>query len=365
MIVTIESMAHGGDGVAHRDGKAVFVSGAVTGDRIALGITQDKGRFERGEILELVEPSADRTEPPCPHFAACGGCQWQMARHEAQLEWKREIVRSQLAHLGRIEAEVMPVEAPSAAFGYRNRMDFRIVDGRPALVRRGSHQTVPIDSCHLLVPELAEIFGRLGRLDGDRLTLRMGVNTGETMVLVDDDDGCIHEEVAGHRFRITRRAFFQVNTAGAGLLVELVRDIVGSPESLVDAYAGGGLFAATAGSEARSVVAIESDRTALADLAVNVPGATVLEAPVEAGLPRIATADVVIVDPPRQGLGRAVVGELARIAPHAVAYVSCDPASFSRDARMLVDAGFRLDSVTPVDMFPQTYHVELVAAFFR
>jgi 23S rRNA (uracil1939-C5)-methyltransferase len=363
--VTIESMAHGGDGVARRDGKAVFVTGAVPGDRVVIDITEDKGRFERGVVVDLVEPSPDRVTPVCPHFSDCGGCQWQMADHRAQLEWKREVVRSQLAHLGRMEVDVDPVDSPSAPINYRNRMDFRIVDGRPALVRKGSHDTVGISECHLLVPELAIAFGRLGRLDGQRMTMRMGVNTGEMTVMIDDEDGLIHEIVAGHRFRITGRAFFQVNTAGAERLVELVSSIVGSPSSLIDAYAGGGLFAATAGAAAGSVVAIESDRTALSDLAVNAPAAEMVEATVERGLTQVHSAEVVVVDPPRQGLGRQVVDELDRISPGTIAYVSCDPASFSRDARLLVDAGYSIGSVTPVDMFPQTYHVELVASFVR
>lgn len=365
MTVTIESMAHGGDGVARRDGKAVFVGGAIPGDRVIIDITEDKGRFERGVVVELVEASADRVTPVCPHFDSCGGCQWQMAEHRAQLDWKREVVRSQLAHIGRIDADVAPTEAPSPPVGYRNRMDFRVVDGRPALLRKGSHDTVSITECHLLIPPLAIAFDHLGPIDGERLTLRGGVNTGEILVLVDDADGVLHERVAGHTFQITGRAFFQVNTAGAERLVSLVDNIVGPVATMVDAYAGGGLFAATVGATADSVIAIESNQTAIEDLAVNAPGTAVIEGKVEAGLGQVEGADAVVVDPPRQGLGRVVVDELVRIAPDTIAYVSCDPASFARDARLFVDAGYTLGAVTPVDMFPQTYHVELVAGFAR
>lgn len=366
MTVTIESMAHGGDGVARRDGKAVFVTGAIPGDRVTVEITEDKGRFERAVVVDLVDASPFRVTPVCPHFSSCGGCQWQMADHRAQLEWKREVVRSQLAHLAGIDAEVSPVEAPSTPVNYRNRMDFRILDGHPALLQKGSNDLVGITSCHLLVPELAMLFERLGTVRGQRLTLRAGVNTGETLALVDDAHGRIHEVVAGRRFQITGRAFFQVNTAGAERLVDLVSGIVGTDAGImVDAYAGGGLFAATAGRGASTVIAIESDATALEDLAVNAPEARVIPSAVEGGLPQVATADVVVVDPPRQGLSRSVIAEIDRISPHRVVYVSCDPASFARDARLLVDAGFELGVVTPVDMFPQTYHVELVATLRR
>ncbi|MGF1667569.1 MAG: class I SAM-dependent RNA methyltransferase [Acidimicrobiia bacterium] len=367
MTVTIDSMAHGGDGVARRDGKAVFVTGAIPGDCVTIKITEDKGRFERAVMVDLVDASPSRVTPVCPHFASCGGCQWQMAEYRAQLEWKRDVVRSQLAHIGRMEADVAPVRSPSAPVSYRNRMDFRIVDGRPAMLRLASHDTVAISECHLLVPPLAILFQQLGPLQGGRLTLRAGVNTGETLVLVDDAEGVVHEQVGGRRFRISNRAFFQVNTLGAEALVELVGAVarVGSDDVVLDAYAGGGLFAATVGADAGTVVAVESDRTALGDLAVNVANARVIDSTVELALPGIESADVVIVDPPRNGLGRRVVDEIARISPRTVAYVSCDPASFARDARLLVDAGYTLGTVTPVDMFPQTYHVELVAAFER
>ncbi len=367
MTITIDSMAHGGDGVGRRDGKAIFVAGAIPGDVVTTTPVDVRKRFEKATIDAVVEASPDRVTPVCQHFSVCGGCQWQMAAYGAQLDWKGEIVRSQLAHLGKLETEFRATVAPSPPVAYRNRMDFRLIGGRPALNRAQSHDPVLIDECHLLVTPLAMAFARLGPIEGERLTLRHGVNTGETLVLVDDDDGVLHEVVAGHRFQITRRAFFQVNTGGAEHLVAVVGDMLGvtGDDTVVDAYAGGGLFAATVGREAAHVVAIESDPTAVGDLRVNAPSASVIEEKVEVGLGGLGRADVVVVDPPRNGLGRNVVDALAGIHPRKVAYVSCDPASFARDARLLVDAGFELREVHPVDMFPQTYHVELVAAFER
>jgi tRNA/tmRNA/rRNA uracil-C5-methylase (TrmA/RlmC/RlmD family) len=363
----IDSMAHGGDGVARNQGKVVFVSGTIPGDRVAVETVEDKGRFERARVVDVIESSPERVTPVCPHFSACGGCQWQMASYGAQLDWKREAVRSQLEHIGRIEVDVAATIAPSAPIGYRNRMDFRVVDGRPALNRLATHEPVAISECHLLVPALAIEFERLGLIDGDRVTMRHGVGTGETAVLVDNNRGTIHEVVAGRRFQITDRAFFQVNTDGAEHLVSVVGRLGGisGDDTVVDAYAGGGLFAATVGRDVQSLIAIESDVTAVVDLAVNAPHAQVLEATVEAGLVGLDRADVVIVDPPRQGLGRPVIAEISRLDPRVVVYVSCDPASFARDAARFVDAGFAIGSVEPIDMFPQTYHTELVAAFSR
>lgn len=365
MTVAIESMAHGGDGVGRRDGKAVFVTGAIPGDRVGIEILEAHDRWERAGLVEIVHASRDRVTPVCPHFAECGGCQWQMGSYPSQLVWKREIVRSQLAHIAAIEAEVAETAAPGPPMGYRNRMDFRLVDGHPALNRARSHDPVAISECHLLVPALAILLEELEPRAGERMTLRHGVNTGETAVFVDDDAPVLHESIFGHRFRITGRAFFQVNTKGAEHLVERVGALldVRPDEMLLDAYAGGGLFAATVGAYAGHVVAIESDRVAVADLAENVPEARIIDRKVHKGLRDVGAVDVVIVDPPRQGLGAKAIDPLLELRPRAVAYISCDPASFARDARMLIDGGYRMGVVEPVDMFPQTHHVEVVTVF--
>jgi 23S rRNA (uracil1939-C5)-methyltransferase len=365
MTIRIDSMAHGGDGVGRRSGKAVFVAGAIPGDLVTVDVIETHDRFDKAALAELVEPAPGRVTPVCPHFTRCGGCQWQMATYGSQLDWKREIVRSQLEHIGRLEANVAPTVAPGPPVAYRNRMDFRLIDGRPALNEARSHEPVLIAECHLLVPQLAILFEELEPMAGERLTLRHGVNTGETVVFVDEDEPVLHESVFGHRFQITGRAFFQVNTAGAEHLVARVGAHldVQPPEVLLDAYAGGGLFAATVGAYAGEVIAVESDATSVADLSVNVPGARIIDRKAHKGLREIASVDVVVVDPPRQGLGAKVVERLLELRPRGIAYVSCDPASFARDARALVDGGYDIEVVEPIDMFPQTHHTELVSSF--
>ena len=184
--------------------------------------------------------------------------------------------------------------------------------------------------------------------------------------------GHIHEEVAGKRFRITGRSFFQNNTAGAEHLVHLVDEALEPRESdtLLDAFAGGGLFAATVGGRVDRVIAIEGSATAVNDLRANLAAAGV-EAKVRKG--RVTEAlhdigeywDLAICDPPRKGLGSEGVEAITSAMPRRIAYVSCDPASLARDTRLILDAGYELAYATPVDMFPQTYHIETVAAFQR
>jgi tRNA/tmRNA/rRNA uracil-C5-methylase (TrmA/RlmC/RlmD family) len=342
----------------------VFVAGALPGDTVEAVVVK-KGRRHLEAVTETVlEPSPDRVAAPCPFFGSCGGCQWQTARYEAQLAWKKEVVSGQLLHLARLEPTVLATLAVGPQYGYRNRIDLRVMGGRPALFKEGSHELVPIDNCLVAVPLIQRMVTEVASLEKvERLTLRAGVHTGEAMALADDDFGRIHEVVAGRRFRISGRAFFQNNTGGAEALVRLVKEAIDPREGdvFIDAYAGGGLFSATVGEGCR-VHAVESDPQAASDLAVNAR-ATVLTERFESCASLPTAWDVVVVDPPRSGLGREGVDRLLGGWPRAIAYVSCDPASFARDAALLVAGGYQLDWVQPVDMFPQTFHVEVVGRF--
>lgn len=365
--VEIESVAHGGAGVGRVNGKVVFCHDAVPGDVIEARVVKQKRSFSIAQTVEVVEPGPDRVEPPCPVFDRCGGCDWQMMSLAAQRRWKTAILSEQLSHLGRIEAPpVGEMVAVGPGFGYRNRVDLRVVEGRPALYERGSHRPVVIEDCPLVTEPISERIRALVPETGvDRITIRASEATGEAIILARRrgrwDDGILHEEVAGHRFRISGRAFFQVNTAGAAALVDLVGSALGAKigDTLLDGYAGGGLFSATIGGAAGRVVAVENDRRALSDLAVNAPHAQVMAVPFErASLPPV---DLAIVDPPRQGLGVENAGALAASGPRRIVYVSCDPASLARDIATLGRSGYRLVSATPVDMFPQTHHIESVS----
>jgi 23S rRNA (uracil1939-C5)-methyltransferase len=365
--VAVDRMAHGGRAVGRHDGQVVFVEGAYPGESVLIEITGGGKRHLLGRALTIEEASPARVEAPCIHFGSCGGCQWQSAAYEAQLEWKRAIVSDQLAHLGRMpEVEVRQTIAPGPSYGYRNRMDFKLVNGKPALSRAASHELVEINRCHLMAPPLEKVFYELPTRPGARrVTIRAGVATGQTAVMFDDETGVLEEVVAGAVFRITGRAFFQNNTAGAEVLVRLVREVLQAEddEVLIDGYAGGGLFAVTVGQRCKRVIGVESDRIAAEDFAHNT-GSRALKKPFEASGPVLPKRfDLAVVDPPRVGLGNAGVAVLVGGRPRAIAYVSCDPASFARDAHLLGERGYALAWVQPVDMFPQTFHIELVGCF--
>jgi 23S rRNA (uracil1939-C5)-methyltransferase len=396
--LTIDSVAHGGDGIGRIDGKAHFVPDVMPGERAEIEVTRNKRRWARGRLIRVIEPSPDRVEPPCPAFATCGGCTWQYASYERQLEWKRDIVAGQLAHLGGArDVPVLPTIAPGPQLGYRNRMDFSVVQGRPALHERASHHLVALDACPLLCPELAARFQRLGDLKGTvKVMLRAGINTGDALILVEGHvpaqagdwdasvvarsrDGLrtvrgrrwIEESVDGVRFRIPADAFFQVNTAGAEALVGLVSDAaaVTSDDVLLDGYAGVGLFAATVGRSARRVITIDSGNAAYRAIAGNlersIPGRfRSLRGRFDAVASTVADRwDVAVVDPPRTGLGTAGVDAVSRGAPRTIVLISCDPAALARDTKLLAAAGYTPEWAQPVDLFPQTYHIETVARF--
>ncbi|MBI5157614.1 MAG: class I SAM-dependent RNA methyltransferase [Acidimicrobiia bacterium] len=390
-------VAHGGEAVARVEGKAHFVEGAMPGERVLGEVIKDGGSWARVELHRIVERSPHRIEPPCAHFGVCGGCQWQFAEYPIQLEWKRTILAGQLAHLGKIvEPPVRDTVMVGAPFGYRNRADFRVAGGGPAFHRRRSHDLEPIDECLLLHPSLAELYARLGDLgDATAVTLRIAVTTGARLAVVEGQvpatatdwgcsvsyrrrgrlsavigDGTITETVAGATFRITGDAFFQNNTAGAEMLVALVREalVPRIGDTLLDAYAGGGLFGITVGRDLAAVIAVESDPLAVSDLRHNAATAglavRIIEGAVEQAVPLIGGRwDLAVVDPPRDGLGVKGVEAVAAGRPRTIAYVSCDPASLARDARYLGERGYRLLWAAPVDLFPQTFHIETVAAF--
>lgn len=390
-------IAHGGEGVGRVDGKAHFVPGVIPGETVIAKITKDGGSWARTELIEIRQPSPSRIDPPCPHAEACGGCQWQHAEYETQLAWKRNTLVAQLRHIGKLDdPPVNDIVAGGPPFGYRNRMDYRVSNAMPALHRARSHELVELTVCELLDPLLADIFHRLGPLDGvDRLTLRCGTNTGERIAIVEgelpaqapewgarlavqrgrevlavDGEPSISERIGDNSYRISAGSFFQNNSHGAAVLVDLVAAVLEPSErdTLLDAYAGVGLFGVALGNRVDRVIAVESNKPAVADLRRNLKAAGIDHRVIRGKMEKVAAdldeyPDLAVADPPRSGLGEAGIAAVTAGDPFRLAYVSCDPASLARDTLLLAERGYQLLEVTPVDLFPQTFHIEAVASF--
>lgn len=388
--VTIERSATGGEGVGRlSDGIVVFVAGAVPGDDVLVELTDRKKKFARGEVAEVIEAGPSRVDPQCAHVAdGCGGCDWQHVDPGEQLQHKAKIVTDTLTRIGRIDGAVAYADTavpPLATSGHRTTVRAAVSAGRAGFRQRQSHTPVTVDSCMAAHPFIEELLteGHFG--PAEEVVIRAGARTGERLVMIaptavevrlPDDvfvvgldqveagvDAWYHEEVAGRRWRISARSFFQTRPDGADRLVELVDRIVrGAPEGpLVDLYSGVGLFAGTVGG-GRSVTAVESSASSVADARVNIAErSAIIESKVERWSPR--PASVVVADPARAGLGPEGVQAIVGTQASAVALVSCDPGALGRDAGLLEKAGYRWESTTVVDMFPQTSHIEAVSRF--
>ncbi len=395
------ALAVGGDAIARGpDGKVVFVTGGLPGEELDVRIIEQKADFARAIVATVRVASPDRVEPSCPHVLdGCGGCGWQHVSVAAQPHHKRAIVIDALKRTGRVEgADELVSEAPNLAVGgHRTTVRVMVVNGRAAYRAARSNRGVVVNSCEVAHPAVERVLleGRFGR--ATEVTIRHGEATGEILVLADPTAGGVripdahegritvvgldevkqgspaayHENVAGVTFRVSASSFFQTRLDGAELLVALVDEALGAARDvLVDLYGGVGLFAGTIGRRFRTVVSVEEHAAASDDAIVNLAhldDSHVVQEDVDTWRPHARTLrgrDVaVIADPSRRGLGRDGVGTISTLAPSVLVLVSCDAASLGRDALLLREAGFALQSSIMVDLFPQTPHVEVVSRF--
>ena len=378
MQVRATGMAAGGDAVARTDdGKVAFVTGALPGELVDVEVTEDRKDFRRAVVTTVLERSADRTLPPCPHLArGCGGCGWMHVDLSAQRRLKIEIVTDALGRIGKVEDPHVKHGPHLPPDGFRTTIRVgRAANGRAGFHHGRSHEVVDVDSCLVAHPLLVELLGQIDLTHADEATLRCGARTGDRLVLgrgpVRAPEGVrvgpkawLTEVVAGTPFRIGARSFFQARPDGADALVALVhRASDDAPEGpMVDAYGGVGLFAATVGANRRTTL-VEWSSSSVHDAKHNAPHARVVKSDVARWKPSAAT--LVVADPPRTGLGKHAARALAATKASHLVLVSCDPASLGRDATLLAEHGFRHDGTTLVDLFPQTPHVECVTRFVR
>ena len=388
--VEVGPVAHGGHCVARHEGRVVFVRHALPGERVRVRITSGKegDRFLRGDAVEVLEASPHRVEPPC-RFAGpglCGGCDFQHADLAYSRELKAAVLAEQLQRLAglSLEVPVEPVPGDEDGLRWRTRVEFAVdPEGHAGLRKHRSHEVVPVDDC-LIAGEAVIGSGVLDRRwPGSTAVDVIAPSGGPEVVTVPLPAGERHaphvQELVSTpsgwtaQFRVGARGFWQVHPGAAATFVEhVLTSLEPRPgERALDLYAGVGLFAAAladaVGPEG-TVLAVESDAGAVRDAHRNLGSRRHVEVRrdrVDRGLRTLVRqqlrADVVVLDPPRTGAGRAVVRDVAAMRPRLVAYVACDPAALARDLGYAREAGYGIRSLRAFDAFPMTHHMECIA----
>ncbi len=424
----IGPVAHGGWCVARHDGRVVFVRHTLPGERVRARVTDETKSFLRADAVEILHASPDRVPAPCP-FAGpgrCGGCDWQHATLPAQRRLKAAVIEEQLSRLAGIERSVVVEEIPMPdaavltppGLGWRTRVQFAVRgDGAIGLRRHRSHEIEPIDACLIAHPEVERLGVERKRWPGAAgVEAIVSAATGDRVVVLAERRGrgrrrssssarmprldvpvrlvrgrpepgrglpFVREEVAGRLWQVSGDGFWQVHPGAAQLLADAVLEAL-RPEPgdiAVDLYCGAGLFAGVLGERIGPdglVVGIEADAQAVHDARFNLrdlPHVSVEHGKVEdmldaiefgaEGRGLIDRADLIVLDPPRTGAGRAVVDRIAKLAGRRIAYVSCDPATLARDLAYFGERGWTLDALRAFDAFPMTHHTEILATLFR
>lgn len=402
--IEVTGMGFGGAAFGRlNDGRIAFVPFAIAGERVEIAIKEERSNYVNAELIEVVRPSPNRVVPRCPHFGVCGGCAYQHIRYEEQLQIKAAILQDQLQRIGGFnrlpDIEIIPAPTP---WNYRNTLQFHLTpEGKPGFQKAETTETLAIQECYIAQPALQGLWKQIEFEPGmaiERLTFRCGANDDVMLVLESDDsetpDLVVEElpisvvhlnaqeaivlagsdylwmEVHGRLFHLSAGAFFQVNNAIADKVVEhLLTHLDWKPNMTVfDVYCGGGLYSAFIAEKVSRLIGIESSSAACQDFEINLAefdNVELYEAAAETVLPYLQIrADIMLLDPPRNGMTKAVRQAITAQPPAQIVYISCDPSTFSRDARYLAEAGFELERLAFLDMFPQTYHVES-ASYWR
>jgi 23S rRNA (uracil1939-C5)-methyltransferase len=368
----LETMTPGGEALARHEGMVIFVPFGVPGERVRVRITQRKKRFARADIVAVLRAAPHRVEPGCRYFGICGGCEWQQIEYATQLRYKQAIVAEQFSRIGKFEdASVLPCIPSPSPYAYRNRARLaRSPRNRPGYRAAQSHAVIEVDDCPILEADLNRRLGEIARI---------GLPPGEGDWELRTDASTLR--VGEFSYTVSPASFFQVHTAIAARLVDevLARLDLGGDARILDLYCGVGLFTLPLSLRSAHVTGVEFSVSATADAAAtlatlrvehpHMAETAILTAAVEDALTRPEIADqrwdAVVLDPPRAGVDRAALDHILALRPPQIVYVSCDPATLARDARILVDGGYRLGPIQPLDMFPQTHHVESVVRFSK
>jgi 23S rRNA (uracil1939-C5)-methyltransferase len=374
-------MVAGGSALARDDeGRIVFVADALPGERVRVEVETEHPGYRTARLVEVLEPSPDRVAPPCPELArGCGACQWQHIAVDAQRSLKLDVVVDALRRIGKIEGVPARPTVELPPWSYRTTVRADVTNGRAGYRRARSHSSVAVEDCLVMHPLLVPLMTDAKYPGAKEVLLRCGSRTGERLAApnprrrnivlpADVRRDFIHELAAGRRWRISADSFFQSRADGVDELANLVGEAaeeLGDPTTALDLYGGVGIFAGVLAERGWSVTAVESSKSAVDDARRNLRelDVTVVGADVTTWSP--VAADLVVADPSRRGLGKEGVNVVRASGARRLVLVSCDAASLGRDVALLRGSGFEPTRLTLVDLFPHTFHVEVVTVFDR
>ena len=389
LTVDIEKIAHGGHFIARHESEngkkaVIFVRHAIPGEKVEIEITSTSSNFIRADVVNVISPSPDRVQAPCAysHRDGCGGCDFQHISIARQRALKSEVIKEQFERIAKTDISV-EVEEVGEPLHWRTRVT-ATTDSNGALgfYSSRSHRVIPVKDCLIALPEIGIAAMSTQKLSPDvRIEIAYS-SEGERMVAEAPKSGdgkfrqntgpaVLHERVGEELLQVSQRSFWQGHKRAPEVLTEVVRNFAQLQEGevVLDLYGGVGLFTSTCLKDvgtSGSIHLIEGSKDATADAKNNFASQSNVE--ISTGdvvkiITRINRADVVILDPPREGAGKEVVQEITRLTPRSIVYVACDPAALARDTAYLKENGYNLEKIRAFDLFPMTHHIESIALF--
>ena len=384
--VAIEKVVHGGHFIARHDGAVIFVRHAIPGENCTIQITSVGKSFNRADVVSIETPSEFRVIAPCSfaHRNGCGGCDFQHISVDHQRKLKSDVITEQFSRIAKIELQIEVEEVDTSTHWRTRAIATTDRDGKLGFFKSRSHSIAPVTDCLICVEDMnfSQIASR--DLKGDLRVEISSSNTGERSIALAPTRGeekarltegpaVLRENVLGRTLEVSQESFWQSHKKAPEVLTQAVLEYAKllTGEHVLDLYGGVGLFAAAildAVGPTGQVDLIEGSRVATSDAARNFASyqnITIATGDVAKLLSRITAADVVVLDPPRDGAGKEAVALIAQLAPRAIVYVACDPAALARDTTYLADHSYSLVKVRAFDLFPMTHHIECVALYER
>ena len=402
--VEINKLDHYGRGIGKINDKIIFIPYTLPGDTVDVAITKEKKNFLEGTVVKFIKKSSEHIINNCPYYEKCGGCQLRHMSYDKQLLFKEEKLREIISKFVKEEVKINKIIPCENENYYRNKLSLKVINNKLGFNSLGTHNIIPIDECMLADRKINNVIKFLNEqnLSGiDNVMIRSSLTNDDIMVYLDGKNcqidtnklkkyvtsialhinnkneqinkkGNIIENLKNKKYKISNLSFFQVNTSQTVKLYDLILEkskLTGN-EILYDLYCGTGTIGLYLSSKCKKVIGIEIIEAAIEDAKENAKINNISNCIFYAGdVSKIINkmserADIIVVDPPRNGLDNSTIQNIFRLNPIRIVYTSCDPITLARDLNILKEK-YNIIDITPVDMFPNTYHVESVCVLER